>query len=444
MLVVGNTIGVGVFTTTGVIAEYLPSPGLILFVWILGGILSLAGALAWAELGAAFPRAGGEYVYLRETFGPVWGFLSGWAAFLAGFSGSIAVLAIALADYFAGFMVAIPSGSVLWEGQWKHMSFQLSYGQMWGILLVWVFSLLNYCGLRLGSVTQNILSCSKLIAIAILIGAGFYSGKGRWTHFSPFLTTAGVDNLVNKVGVALIPVMFAYTGWNAVAYIASEVRKPEVTLPRALVLGTGITIAVYLALNVLYLYAASPSVLSGVVAIGETAARALFQAPAARGVSALIALSIAGVLNAMILTSGRIYFAMARDGVFFARAATLHPRFHTPGYALLLQALWTSVLIISGTFEQLLTYTTVVLVLVSACAVVTVFVLRQRAPDLPRPYRTWGYPWLPGLYVLGSTGILLNALWQQPVECLLGIGLCISGLPAYWWWRRVDSSRPAA
>ena len=239
------------------------------------------------------------------------------------------------------------------------------------------------------------------------------------------------------MGLALIPVMFTYSGWNAAAYIASEVRHPEKTLPRALALGTLITIGVYLALNVLYLYATPVAVLSGVVRVGEQAAGALFGPGAAWVVSALIALSIASAFNVMILTGGRIYFAMARDEVFFSHAATVHPRFHTPGNALLLQAAWSSVLILSGTFEQLLTYATVVIVIVSALTVSAVFVLRQRRPDLPRPYRVWGYPWLPALYVLGSAGIFLNALWERPVECLLGAGLCAAGVPAYWWWRCV-------
>ena len=437
MLVVGNTIGVGIFTTSGVVAEQLPSPGLMLMVWTLGGVLALAGALAWAELGAAFPLAGGEYIYLREAFGPFWGFLSGWAAFLASFSGSIAVLAIALAEYVAGVFPFAPTGGVLWTLHLFGFLHTVSFAQFLGILLVWAVSLLNYRGLHLGSLTQNLLSLSKLAAIAGLLVAGLGCGRGTWAHFSPAFPRNGGGSVASAVGLALIPVMFTYSGWNAAAYITSEVRHPEKTLPRALALGTLITIGVYLALNVLYLYATPVAVLSGVVRVGEQAAGALFGPGAAWVVSALIALSIASAFNVVILTGGRIYFAMARDGVFFSRAAALHPRFHTPGNALLLQAAWSSVLILSGTFEQLLTYATVVIVVVSALTVSAVFVLRQRRPDLPRPYRVWGYPWLPALYVLGSAGIFLNALWARPVECLLGAGLCATGVPAYWWWRCV-------
>jgi APA family basic amino acid/polyamine antiporter len=211
--------------------------------------------------------------------------------------------------------------------------------------------------------------------------------------------------VLSATGLALIPVMFTYSGWNAASYIASEVREPEKTLPQSLALGTLITIGVYLTLNILYLYALPVAALSGVVQVGEQTAHALFGPAPAKLVSALIALSIASAFNVMILTGGRIYFAMASDGVFFPRA-----------------------------------YTTVVLVSVSAVTVSAVFVLRRRKPDLPRPYRVWGYPWLPALYVLGSVGIFVNALWERPVECLLGVGLCAAGVPAYWWWRRVDSS----
>jgi basic amino acid/polyamine antiporter, APA family len=440
MLVVGNTIGVGIFTTSGVMAEQLSSPGLMLVVWTLGGLLSLAGALAWAELAAAFPLAGGEYNYLREAFGPFWGFLCGWAAFLASFSGSIAVLAIALAEYLAGVFPFSPTDGTLTTFFVGSFFLTISWNQLLAIMLVWTFSLLNYRGLHLGSWTQNLLSLSKLAAIAGLLVAGFCCGRGSWAHFSPIFAWGGSGRMVSAAGLALIPVMFAYSGWNAAAYIASEVRNPETILPRSLALGTLITIGAYLALNVLYLYALPVAALSGVVRVGEQTTSALFGPRAAQGISALIAVSIASAFNVMVLTGGRIYFAMARDRVFFSRAAELHPRFHTPGNALLLQAAWTSLLILSGTFEQLLTYATIVIVSISAITVSAVFVLRWQRPDLPRPYHVWGYPWMPMLYVVGSAGIFVNALWERPVECLLGAGLCAAGVPAYWWWRRVDSS----
>jgi APA family basic amino acid/polyamine antiporter len=442
MMVVGNTIGVGIFTSTGVMAEQLPSPGLLLFVWILGGIFSLAGALVWAELGTMFPHAGGEYVYLREAFGPFWGFLCGWAAFLATFSGSISVLAIALAEYVVA--LAPVASTTLWTVQLFGMSFSFSLVQCLGIGLVWFITLINYRGLQWGSMVQNLLSLSKLIAIAGLLIAGISVGKGSWDHFSPFFSWDSPHWIVNAVGLALIPVVFAYTGWNAATYIASEVDAPETTLPRALVWGTLITISVYLALNVLYLYADAIAELSGVVQVGDRVARSLFGASTAWIVSVLITLSMASAFNVMVLTGARIYYAMARDGVFFPPAAKLHPRFHTPGKALLMQATWTSLLILSGTFEQLLTYTTVIIVGITIFTVSALFCLRRRRPEMRRPYTTWGYPWLPILFLLGSLGILLNALWERPVECLWGLGLCVAGAPAYWWWRRVDSLGPSA
>src|SRR5262245_23881779 len=444
MLVVGNTIGVGIFTTSGVMAEQLPSPGLMLIVWALGGLLSLAGALAWAELAAAFPLAGGEYIYLREAFGPFWGFLSGWAAFLASFSGSIAVLAIALAEYLASAFPFTPADGTLATFSLGSFSHTVSWNQLLAIVLVWAFSLLNYRGLHVGSWTQNLLSLSKLAAIAILLVAGFYYGHGSWTHFSPLLAWSGGGKIVSAAGLALIPVMFTYSGWNAAAYIASEVRNPETNLPQSLALGTLITIIAYLALNVLYLYALPVAALSGVVRVGEQITSALFGPRAAQTISALIAVSIASAFNVMVLTGGRIYFAMACDRVFFSRAAQLHPQFHTPGNALLLQAVWTSLLILSGTFEQLLTYATIVIVSISAITVSAVFVLRWRKPNLPRPYHIWGYPWMPVLYVVGSVGIFVNALWERPDECLLGASLSAAGVTAYWWWRRVDRSSNTA
>lgn len=442
MLVVGNTIGVGIFTTSGVIAAHLPSPGWLLMVWGLGGVLSLAGALVWAELGAMFPHAGGEYVYLREAFGPLWGFLCGWAAFLATFSGSIAVLAIALSEYFVAIVPATTAN--LWTLRCFGLTFPISLSQCLAIGLVWLTTLINYRGLHWGSVTQNFLSVGKLLAIGGLLFAGFSVGDGNWSHFTPFFSWNDSSRALNAVGLALIPVVFAYSGWNAAGYIAEELHAPESTLPRALVWGTVITIGVYLLLNVLYLYAVTVADLSGVVQVGDLVARSLFASQAAGIVSLLIAVSIASAFNVMVLTGGRIYYAMARDGVFFSPAAQLHPRFHTPGHALFMQAAWTSLLILSGTFEQLLTYTTIVIVGTAILTVVALVNLRQRRPDFPRPYRVWGYPWLPALYLLGSLGILLNAVVERPIECLWGIGLCAVGVPAYRWWQRVDSSSVAA
>jgi APA family basic amino acid/polyamine antiporter len=432
MMVVGNTIGVGIFTTSGIVADAVPSVGWLFVVWILGGLLSLAGALAWAELGATFPHAGGEYVYLREAFGRFWGFLCGWAIFIANFSGSIAVLAIALAGALAPVFSLDASTETVWAGTVGSVPVSLSYNQLFALVLLWAASLINYCGLRFGSGTQNVLSLSKLAAIAILLLAGFWRGSGDWGHFFPLFGWTPPREFLSAVGVALIPVLFAYSGWNAAAYLASEVRQPEKTLPRALLAGTFITLTVYLLLNLLYVYASSFATLRGVVQVGELSATALFGTKAAWAIALLIALSVASAFNVMILTGGWIYFAMAKDGVFFRSAAQLHPRFQVPGNALLMQAAWTSVLILSGTFAQLLTYTTIVIVAFSALTVVALFVLRRRRPELPRPYQAWGYPWLPGFYVAASAGIVLNALWERPGECLWGVLLCAAGVPVYY------------
>jgi basic amino acid/polyamine antiporter, APA family len=444
MMVVGNTIGVGIFTTSGIVADAVPTVGWLFVVWILGGLLSLAGALTWAELGATFPHAGGEYVYLREAFGPFWGFLCGWAIFIANFSGSIAVLAIALAGALAPVFSLDASTKMIWASTVGGVPVSLSHNQLFALVLLWAVSLINYCGLRFGSGTQNVLSFSKLVAIATLLLVGFWHGTGDWSHFSPLFREVPPREFLSAVGVALIPVLFAYSGWNAAAYLASEVQQPEKTLPRALLVGTFITLVVYLLLNVLYVYAAPLAVLRGVVQVGELSAAALFGAKAAWTISLLIALSVASAFNVMILTGGWIYFAMAKDGAFFPRAAQLHPRFLVPGNALLMQAAWTSVLIVSGTFAQLLTYTTIVIVAFSALTVVALFVLRRWRPELPRPYHAWGYPWLPGFYVVASVGIVLNALWERPLECLWGVILCAVGVPIYYWWRRVDSTIPPA
>lgn len=417
-VVVANVIGSGIFTTSGFIARDLANPGALLLVWAVGGILALAGALSYSELGAAMPEAGGEYVYLREAYSPLVGFLSGWVSFFIGFSGAIAAIALLFAHYMAHFFPAVapprPAGIAL------------------AIALVWVLAVVHLVGVGPGGFVQRILTVAKVAAILLLLVAGFTLGTGDTAHFR-----SGGEAVWSNFPVSLVFVMFAYSGWNAAAYLAGEIRDPGRNLPLALVSGTLVVTALYLGLNAFYLYALPIPEMAGVQAIAEKASVAAFGELASHLMSAILLLAITGSTSAMILAGPRVYYAMARDGVFPRAIADVHPGFQTPARAILLQSVWTTILICFwASLEKLLVYTGFALVLFAALAVCAVFVLRIRRPDLPRPYRVPGYPLVPALFVLASLWMGIFTLRGRPTESLLGLLTVAAGVPFYYWFRR--------
>ncbi|MBL7073766.1 amino acid permease [candidate division KSB1 bacterium] len=422
LLVIGNIIGVGIFTTTGVIAGAVHHPGWIMLVWLLGGIASLCGALCYAELGAAIPKAGGDYVYLREAYGPFWGFLNGWTAFWVTFSGSIAVLAVGCVEYLNRFIPGLSPGIG---------------GQLTAILIIVILSVINYIGLKAGSGVQNGLTILKVTAVLLLVFLGFLVGKG---HVENLSTSSGIPiekGLFSGLGLGLIGVTFAYYGWAATAYVAGEVRNPQRDLPLSLCLGTGVVILIYLALNAVFLYGLPAEEMAGVINIAEVASVRLFGHRAATFISLAIIVSILGCLNATILTGPRIYYAMAKDELFFRWASRVHLRFRTPALAIILQMVWScGLVLILGTFEKLLVFTVFIMVLLSAAVGVGVYVLRVRRPELERPFRVWGYPVTPAIFILVSMWILINTLIERPLEPLRGIIIIVVGMPVYWYWRR--------
>ncbi|NIO06722.1 MAG: amino acid permease [Deltaproteobacteria bacterium] len=435
MLIVGSTIGIGIFVTTGFIAQQVSSPGIILLVWLLGGLLALAGALSCAELGASLPFAGGDYVYLREAYGPLMGFLSGWASFFVTFSGSAASLAVGFTQFIAFFVPALDRTRVLLNLEILGLSYSLTAASLFSIGIVLLLSLIQVMGIKQGSQLQNILTLLKIGALLFIVLVGLGIGNGRMSHFSPFFDFSQVDHW-SALGSAFIPVIFTYAGWNAVIYVAGEVKKPATDLPRSLILANLLVISLYLAINAVYFYGVPVESMQGVVRVAELATTALFGYGTSAWITALIAISILGAMNAIIMTGPRIYYAMARDGIFFFRLTKIHPRFFTPSNAILLQALWTAILILTGTFETLLTYVTVVIVLFSALTVGAVLVLRHTQPGLTRPYHIWGYPWVPILFILANVAIALATLWEKPLESLLGAGIVALGIPAYYIWSK--------
>ena len=440
MVMVGIVIGSGIFLTTGIMAKSIPSGGLILLAWLVGGLLTLAGALTYAELGAAMPEAGGQYVYLREAYGPMAGFLFGWILFLVYMTGGIAALALAFAEYIGYFFPYLGTNHIivtldipLLKGS---LHYSLSAGQMIGVSVIILLSIVNFIGVGLGKSIQNVFTVIKIGTIAAIIILGFAIGKGTPPELAMDPAGMSFGSIIIGFGVALVAVAWAFDGWNNVNFVAGEIKNPRRNLPLALILGTlGITF-LYVLINYIYLYALPMQETIGVVRIAEKATGALFGSSTGTLISALVIVSVFGSLNGSILVGPRVYFAMAKDGLFFQKVAHVHPRFRTPGFSILIQAVWASLLTLLGTFEQILTFAMFIAIAFWIAATAAVFTLRKKRPDLPRPYKTWGYPVVPAIFIIASTGILLNTLIEKPVEALAGILLTALGIPAYFYWKQ--------
>jgi APA family basic amino acid/polyamine antiporter len=414
LLVVSGVIGSGIFLTPGAIAGLLPHPGAILGAWLLGGLLSLAGALANAELGAMFPRAGGDYVYLREAFHPAAGFLVGWLSFFVIYAGTIATLAAGFAAGL-GHFVALGSGE------------QLAVA----IALVLAASALNYVGVRWGARANNLTALVKLGALAAFVFLGPALGAGSAAHLRPLVDGLGSLS-ASGFGLALSPVLFSYLGWNSSVYVASEIRDPGRNLPLSLFLGVAICTAVYLTVNAVYLYAIPASALGGVPNAGEAAARALFGATGGTFLALFVLASILGTLNATVLVGPRIAYAMALDRLFFPGVDRAHAAFHTPSVAIAVQAaVATGILLLLGTFQRALDYTVFAILLATMADVAALYRLRRTRPERRRPYRAWGYPVVPALYFAANAAVALTLLGGRPFECAAGLALALAGLPFY-------------
>lgn len=432
MILMGIVIGSGIFLMTGIIAKSLPSGGMLLLVWVVGGGITLTGALVYAELGAAMPKAGGQYVYLREAYGPFVAFLSGWVIFLVYMCGGIALLGVAFSEYFGSFFPFLSNTTYLISTD----LFSVSNGQVVAVVLIILFSLANYIGVVFGKMVQNTLTVIKIGAILLLIIFGLLVDKGVPIDLSFDAGGLSFSQLVVGFGVAMVAVFWAFDGWNNVNFVAGEIKNPARNLPLTLILGTAFVGLIYVMVNVVYLKALPISEMAGVVTIADSASSVLFGATATRFLTVAILISIAGALNGSVLVGARVYYAMAKDGLFFKKMATVHPRFKTPSVAIVTQAVWSSVLALSGTIEQLFVYIIFSAVIFWIITVAGVFTLRKKQPDLPRPYKTWGYPVTPIIFIIACMGILINTLFESPLESLTGLGITAIGIPVYFYWRR--------
>jgi APA family basic amino acid/polyamine antiporter len=437
-IVISNVIGSGIFFVPMLVAQSVPAAPSMLLLWLAGGGLAFAGAMAYAELAALRPKAGGEYVYLREAYGPLPAFLSGWTSFVAGFSGAIAASAVAFAQLAGRFVPAAGNAMPLVTLPLPLVDLVISPQTLTALAVIAVITAVHVRGLGPGRVVQNGLASIKTGALIAFVIAGFAIGRGEISHLVERSSTISSGAL--GMLAALIPIMFTYSGWNAAAYVAEEMREPERNVPRALALGTGVVVALYLGLNALYLFALGPQGLaadSGT--LSDRAASQLFGVATGSLVAAFTLVSIAASISAMVIAGPRVYFAMARDGLFFDRAQRVHPRFRTPVTAIVAQAVWSGVLVLSGTLSQLVSYTGFAIVMFSGAAVAAVFVLRRRA-DVPRAFAAWGYPWAPALFVVMSGAMLVSDVARNPRTAIAGLAVIAAGVPVYWLIKRASQN----
>ncbi len=430
-LIVGGIIGSGIFLTSGQIADEVRSPGVFFLTWIAGGAISLLACFAFAELGAMYPEAGGQYIFLREAWGNFAGFLYGWMMFTVGGPGTIATLVVGFAEYFGAVVPALSAHRAIVSVA----GFTLARGHLVSVAAIAVLTVVNILGVRRGAILQNVATWMKFAAIAVFVVLGFAIGRGDWGHFS-MPGSAGSGSGLSAFGVALIAVFWTYDGWVYLTWAAGEVKNPQRTLPRAMIGGLLVVTAVYLAVNIAYLYALPMNAMARETTIAETAAAALFSPATARWLALMIAVSCFGAACSAVLCSARVYYAMAHDGLFFHAVAKVHPRWRTPVLSLVVQAVWASVLALSGRYDQLFTYSIFCLVSFYVLTAAGVFILRARRPSAPRPYRCTGYPWTAGAYVLIGTVWAINAAWQRPREAVAGIVIVLFGVPGYLYWKR--------
>jgi basic amino acid/polyamine antiporter, APA family len=434
-IVVANMIGAGIFTTSGLLMRDLGNPRIMILLWAIGGALALCGALSYGELGAAIPRAGGEYAFLSELYHPLLGFMSGWTSFFVGFSAPIAASAIGFTEYFARACPALLRPGILPAGIEAAV-----FRKAWACLVILIFTAIHARGIEFGARIQNVLTLAKVVLIAGLITAGLASGNGDWAHFAQGEAFRFDFAGMKGAGLALMWIMFAYSGWNASAYIGAEVRNPSRNMPRSLVLGTGIVTLLYAGLNVFYIYALAPARMSGVVSVAGLAAGRLFGPAFEKLLSILIGFALFSSLSAFIILGPRVYYSMARDGNFFRSFAKVDPAHGAPSRAIYLQGIISMVIVVSGSFSEILTYMGFSLGLFPLLAVLGVFKVRKRKLGT---FRMPGYPVTPLVYVICGALILGFGFLHSPGPSTVALLTVAAAVPAFFLFRRNNRNRPA-
>jgi APA family basic amino acid/polyamine antiporter len=444
LLLVSGIIGSSIFLTAKDIAGPLPQPMLFLLVWVLGALISLCACFAFAELGSMFPDSGGQYIYLREAYGDLIAFLYGWMLFSVANGGSIAALSVASAAYM-GQIFPVVSQDHLVIG---FAGVVVTRAHLFALVLIAVLTYVNVVGLRWGALLQNVSTWTKFVAMAAFVVLGFAIGKGNWSNFHSqgVSLTMGLApaQLISALGVGLIAVFWAYDGWVYITWVAGEVKNPRRNVPLAMVLGVLAVGVIYIAMNLTYMYALPLKEIAAHETIAHAAAAALFSPRAAVWLSLMIAISCFSAAATCTLSGARVYMAMAQDGVFFRRMAEIHPKWRTPAFSLIGQGVWAAALTLSGRYDQLYTYVIYGMVLSYTLTVIALFWLRWKRPEIPRPYRCTGYPWLPAIYVLIGTAWTLNTIFTRPTEAFWGTAIVLVGVPFYLFWKRSKRKLPGS
>lgn len=420
-LIIGTVIGSGIFLVPGSVLRPVGNSVVVaMIVWLTGGVLSLLGALTYGELSAMQPEAGGLYVFIRDTFGPLLGFLYGWTLFFVISSGSVATLAVAFSNYLSEFTSLSP-----WAAK------------LVSVLMIFVIAVVNVRGTRQSADLQNITTAIKVSAIVVMSVVLLSFGKNPILSDPSTGSTGHTGSLLPGFGLAMIGVLWAYEGWQYATFSAGESINPQRDFPRAFLIGSAALIGIYLLANFGYLAAIGPEGVAGSNRVAMTAVAAVMGPRLAKLVGLTILVSIFSAANSIILTAPRVYYAMARDGLFFKRLSEVHPRFGTPAFAVISAAIWAAVLASTGTFEQLLTYVIFIGWIFYALAAASVFVYRKRAPDANRPYRVPGYPFTPIVFIAAAMVLVVNTIATQPGRSAVGLGIVCLGIPAYAIWRRI-------
>lgn len=442
-IIVSNVIGGTILFAPPGLASLVPNPWMFLALWLAGGALAFFGAMAYAELAALRPRAGGEYVYLDAAYGRVAAFLTGWTSFVAGFAGAIATNAVVVTFYIDRFIPGAANSKPLLTIPLPLIPLAISTQALVAIAAVWLLAAVHIRGVGPGRIMGNVLATFKVAALLLFIALGFAFGTGSFGNLS---VSGGMPSATNWL-FAFVPIMLAYSGWNAASYVAEEIRDPGRNVPKALAIGTVAVIAVYVLLNVLYLYVFSVTELSSLKgSVLDIVAERLLGSGAGNVMGIVSIVSLLASCSAMTFAGPRVYFAMARDNAFFPSAARVHPSFKTPAVAIVAQSVWTSLLILTGSADALLTYTGFSITLFSGIAVAALFVLRSREPNADRPFKAWGYPVAPAIFTIAALLIVLNALYTDLVKPLTagtavgpsawGFLVIALGLPIYFFFSR--------
>jgi len=444
MIVVSGTIGASIFIVPADVLRAVPSPAVALLLWVVVGVITLIAGLACAELGAMYPEAGGQYVFIREAYGRFAAFLYGWILFTAGSSGAVAAMAISSAIFIGRAFPHLELEHVVATLRLSALHLDITRQTVFAVGAVIVLTAVNLRSVRIAAWLQNITAVGYLAALGLIVVAGLAFGHGSWSHFKTPAHAGMTPLTVGGLGVGMIALFFSFDGWEFLSWVGGEIKNPGRNLPLGLILGISLIIVTYLAANVVFMYALPPQIMAQQPAVADAAMSALFSHDAGRWVSLFIGAISFGSASVVVLGGARIYYSMAIDGSFFTSMRRIHPRWKTPTTALLAQCAWVIVLIVSGRYEQLYTCFIFMMTLTYALTVGAVFILRRTQPDRLRPYRCAGYPWLPALYIVVAIAFVISTLLSRPGESIIGLILACLGIPLYVYRRRVRVATDSA